>query len=60
MNLLQKKLESNVKVVDTINVENIILQCVLRYGIPYTRNVINSTLDLLAEEEKLANIEFEK
>lgn len=56
MNLLQSKLQSNVKIVDAITIENVVLQTAMRYGIPFTRNIVNSCLDLLAEEEKLAEV----
>lgn len=57
MNLLQSRLQSNVKIVDATTIENVILQTAMRYGIPFTRGIVNSVLDLLAEEEKLANVQ---
>lgn len=57
MNLLQSKLQSNVKIVDAITIENVIFQTAMRYGIPFTRNIVNSVLDLLADEEKLCEVQ---
>lgn len=56
MNLLQSKLKSNVEIIDATGLENIVLQTAMRYGIPFTRRIINSALDLLAQEEKLAEV----
>ena len=57
MNLLQSKLQSNVKIVDAITIENVIFQTAMRYGIPFARNIVNSVLDLLADEEKLCEVQ---
>lgn len=53
-NLLQSTIESNVKLIDATNLESLIMQIALRYGIPYCRNIVTRALDTLAEEERLS------
>lgn len=53
-NLLQSTIESNVKLIDATNLESLIMQIALRYGIPYCRNIVNRALDTLAAEERLS------
>lgn len=60
MNLIESRLKLNVKTIDGVGLENVVLQTALRYGIPFTRSIINNMLDVLAEEEKLANVSSEK
>lgn len=57
-NLLQSTIESNVKLIDAVNLENLIMQISLRYGIPYCRNIVNRAMDTLAQEESAASSNY--
>lgn len=54
-NLLQSTIEGNVKLIDAVNLETLIMQVSLRYGIPYCRKIVKRAMDTLAHEESAAS-----